>query len=69
MKIFVYVLKKIIKKIKLNLQLHRYNRHGNGNIDLETDDDNENYINIDYIDKNNEDIEKDKNDVSSNLKK
>ena len=42
------------KKIKLNLQLHRHNRHGVGNIDLEIDDDNENYINIDYLDKNNE---------------
>ena len=58
MKIFAYVLEKIIKKIKLNLQLHRHNRHGVGNIDLEIDDDNENYIVINYADKHNENIEK-----------
>ena len=45
--------------------LHRHNRHGLGNINLEIDDDN--YININYIDKNNEDIEKNKNDISTNL--
>ena len=39
------------KKIKINLQLYRHNRHGVGNIDLEIDDDN--YINIDYVDRNN----------------
>ena len=59
--------KKIIKKIKVILLLHRHNRHGLGNINLEIDDDNINYININYIDKNNEDIEKNKNDISSNL--
>ena len=52
MKIFVYVLKKNYNKIKINLQLHRHNRHGVGNINLEIDD-NENYINIDYVDRNN----------------
>ena len=34
---------------------------------MEIDDDNENYININYINKNNEDIEKNKNNISSNL--
>ena len=55
------------KKIKVNLLLHRHNRHGLGNINLEIDDDSVNYININYIDKNNEDIEKNKNDISTNL--
>ena len=54
-------------KIKVILLLHRHNRHGVGNINLEIDDDNDNYININYIDKNNEDIEKNKNDISTNL--
>ena len=48
------------------LLLHRHNRHGLGNINLEIDDDNINYININYIDKNNEEIEKNKSDISSN---
>ena len=56
------------KKIKLNLQLHRHNRHGIGNINLEIDDDNENYININYLDKNDEErIDTNKNDISTNL--
>ena len=42
--------------------MHRHNRHGLGNINLEIDDDNINYIN-----KNNEDIEKNKNNISTNL--
>ena len=47
--------------------MHRYNRHGVGNINLEIDD-NENYINIDYVDRNNEErINTNKNDISSNL--
>ena len=59
--------KKNYKKIKLNLQLHRHNRHGVGNIDLEIDD-NENYINIVYLDKNNEErIDTNKNNISTNL--
>ena len=33
---------------------------------MEIDDDNENYININYVDKNNEDIEKNKNDILTN---
>ena len=57
----------IFKKIKIILLLHRHNRHGIGNVNLEIDDDNINYININYIDKNNEDIEKNKNDISANL--
>ena len=61
--IFAY----IFKKIKVILLLHRHNRHGLGNINLEIDDDNINYININYIDKNNEDIEKNKNNISTNL--
>ena len=60
--------KKIYNKIKINLQLHRHNRHGVGNIDLEIDDDNENYINIDYLDRNNEErINTNKNGISTNL--
>ena len=42
--------------------MHRHNRHGLGNINLEIDDDN-----INYIDKNNEDIIKNKNNISTNL--
>ena len=50
--------------------MRRHNRHGVGNIDLEIDDDNENYINIDYVDRNNEErINTNKNDISSNLSK
>ena len=64
---FCICFKKNYKKIKINLQLHRHNRHGTGNINLEIDDDNENYINIDYLDRNNEDIEKNKNSISTNL--
>ena len=37
------------------------------NINLEIDDDNINYININYVDKNNENIEKNKNNISTNL--
>ena len=49
--------------------MHRHNRHGVGNIDLEIDD-NDNYINIDYLDRNNEErINTNKNDISSNLSK
>ena len=56
------------EKIKINLQLHRHNRHGAGNIDLEIDNDNENYINIDYLDRNNEErINMNKNNISTNL--
>ena len=62
--------KKNYKKIKINLQLHRHHRHGTGNINLEIDDDNKNYINIDYVDRNNEErINTNKNDISSNLSK
>ena len=63
----MYIFKKNYDKIKVILLLHRHDRHGLGNIDLEIDGDNDNYININYIDKNNEDIEKNKNDISSNL--
>ena len=67
---FCICFKKNYKEIKINLQLHRHNRHGVGNIDLEIDDDNENYINIDYVDRNNEErINTNKNDISSNLSK
>ena len=51
---FCICFKKNYDKIKINLQLHRHNRHGAGNINLEIDDDNESYINIDYLDRNNE---------------
>ena len=62
---FCIYFKKNYDKIKVILLLHRHNRHGLGNIDLEIDDDS--YININYIEKNNEDIEKNKNDILSNL--
>ena len=48
--------------------MHRHNRHGAGNIDLEIDNDNENYINVDYVDRNNEErINMNKNNISTNL--
>ena len=64
---FCIYFKKNYDKIKVILLLHRHNRHGLGNIDLEIDDDSNNYININYIEKNNEDIEKNKNNISTNL--
>ena len=65
---FCICFKKNYKKIKINLQLHRHNRHGVGNINLEINDTNENYINIDYVDRNNEErIDINKNDISTNL--
>ena len=65
---FCICFKKNYKKIKINLQLHRHNRHGAGNINLEIDDDNESYINIDYLDRNNDErINTNKNNISTNL--
>ena len=64
---FCIYFKKNYDKIKIILLLHRHNRHGLGNINLEIDDDSINYININYLEKNNEDIEKNKNDISTNL--
>ena len=47
--------------------MHRHNRHGVGNVNLEIDN-NENYINIDYVDRNNEErINTNKNNISTNL--
>ena len=71
---FCICFKKNYNKIKIILQLHRHNRHGVGNINLEIDDDNENYINIDYLDRNNdrnneERINTNKNNISTNLEK
>ena len=69
---FCICFKKNYKKIKTNLQLHRHNRHGSGNINSEIDNNNESYINIDYVDRNNDNNEKidtNKNDISSNLSK
>ena len=66
---FCICFKKNYKRIKLNLQLHRHNRHGVGNINLEIDDNNDSYIVINYADKHNENIEKNKNDNPSNLGK
>ena len=57
---FCIYFKKNYKKIKVIILLHRHYRHGVGNINLEIDDDSINYININYIDNNNEDIEKNK---------
>ena len=62
---FCIYFKKNYDKIKVILLLHRHNRHGLGNINLEIDDDS--IININYIEKNNEDIEKNKSDISTNL--
>ena len=65
---FCICFKKNYNKIKINLQLHRHNRHGAGNINLEINDDNENYINIDYLDRNNDErINTNKNNISTNL--
>ena len=65
---FCICFKKNYDKIKINLQLHRHNRHGVGNINLEIDDDNENYISVDYIDRNNDErIDINKKDISKNL--
>ena len=77
---FCICFKKNYKKIKINLQLHRHNRHGVGNINSEIDDDNENYINVDYIDRNNNantesisnnsrQISTNTSDIASNLSK
>ena len=66
---FCICFKKNYNKIKINLQLHRHNRHGAGNINLEIDDDNENYINIDYLDRNNEQVDTNTRDILSNLGK
>ena len=65
---FCICFKKNYNKIKINLQLHRHNRHGAGNINLEIDDDNENYINIDYLDRNNDGkVDTNAKDISTNL--
>ena len=64
---FCICFKKNYNKIKINLQLHRHNRHGTGNINLEIDDDNENYINVDYLDRNNEQVDTNTRDISTNL--
>ena len=70
---FCICFKKNYNKIKINLQLHRHNRHGACNINLEIDDDNESYINIDYLDRNNdgnnEQVDTNTRDISSNLGK
>ena len=63
---FCICFKKNYKKIRINLQLHRHNRHGFGNINLEIDDNDNNYINISYINKHNE---QNKDDIASNLAK
>ena len=65
---FCICFKKNYNKIKINLQLHRHNRHGVGNINLEIDDDNENYINIDYVDRN-EKVDTNTESISTNLGK
>ena len=63
---FCICFKKNYDKIKINLQLHRHNRHGAGNINLEINDDS--YINIDYLDRNNDErIDTNKNNISTNL--
>ena len=68
---FCICFKKNYNKIKINLQLHRHNRHGAGNINLEINDDNENYINVDYLDRNNdgnnEQVDTNTESISTNL--
>ena len=68
---FCICFKKNYNKIKINLQLHRHNRHGTGNINLEINDDS--YINIDYLDRNNEgnneQVDTNTRDISTNLNK
>ena len=65
---FCICFKKNYNKIKINLQLHRHNRHGAGNINLEIDDNNESYINIDYLDRNNDkQVDTNARDISTNL--
>ena len=65
---FCICFKKNYNKIKINLQLHRHNRHGAGNINLEID--NESYINIDYVDRNNDGkVDTNTRDILSNLGK
>ena len=59
---FCICFKKNYKKSKIKLVLHRHNRHGVGNINCEIDENNENYINIDYVDRNN------LNDIKTNKK-
>ena len=50
--------------------MHRHNRHGLGNINLEIDDNNDKYININYLDRNNENyIKTNKENITSNLAK
>ena len=67
---FCICFKKNYKKIKINLQLHRHNRHGSGNVNLEIDDTNEDYINIDYLDRNNnEKVDTNTESISTNLGK
>ena len=69
---FCICFKKNYDKIKINLQLHRHNRHGTGNINLEIDDDNDNYINIDYVNRNNDNnkkVDTNTKDILSNLGK
>ena len=67
---FCICFKKNYNKIKINLQLHRHNRHGVGIINLEIDDDNENYINVDYLDRNNnEQVDTNARNISTNLSK
>ena len=64
---FCICFKKNYNKIKIVLELHRHNRHGFGNINLEIDNNN-NYIKVDYIDRNNEErINTNKNNISTNL--
>ena len=50
--------------------MHRHNIHGKGNINLEIDNDSINYININYVDKNNLNyIKTNKENITSNLSK
>ena len=67
---FCICFKKNYNKIKINLQLHRHNRHGVGNIDLEIHITDKNYINIDYVDRNNDEkVDTNTESISTNLGK
>ena len=66
---FYVTFKNNYNKIKIILDLYRVYRHGAGNFNLELI--NENFVNITYLDKNDISlkIDKNKNDISSNLSK
>ena len=69
LKIIFFTFKNNYNKIKVTLDLYRVYRHGAGVFNLELII--ENFVNITYLDKNDISlkINKNKNDISSNLSK